>query len=62
MSYTKLMTCQHCEGKGVVIDYDAIDITLGSDEVPSTTKMVICPMCLGKGEGNVNPTEETRDD
>lgn len=50
MSESAWVRCEHCEGEGRVIDYDAIDISIGDPYPPPTTKTVECPFCLGKGE------------
>lgn len=62
MSFTKEVPCPHCDGTGLVTDYDALDVTLGSDVVPEHTKTVQCPKCLGQGHVRENPVPERPND
>lgn len=53
MSESEWVTCDHCDGTGRVLDYDAIDIQLGqNDWTPTTHKN--CPSCEGHGQVRVN--------
>lgn len=59
MSESEWRPCDHCEGSGAVIDYDAWDIRVGEQDPPQTTKRIECHFCLGKGEVRVTKPTET---
>jgi DnaJ-class molecular chaperone len=59
MSETHKTLCQHCDGTGEVLDYDALDIQVGQNEWVPTTKRQ-CPNCEGQGWKRANPPEEAK--
>lgn len=60
MGYAKQVKCEHCDGTGLVTDYDAHDLKMGSNEVPEHTVQRHCHFCDGQGHTLKNP--EASDD
>ena len=58
MAHSREVPCERCAGTGMIIDYVARDLQLGSNEVPDHTVEIQCGVCLGQGHIRINPPAE----